>query len=446
MRSTMREPRQTNRPSISFPRPRTWGEGLNREGLNRETDNGEHNTADEARTTRKKRRNFVSRLKNSIIGAPHIDFPDEEAQDPHGQPSMTMGARQQKRISFSPTLLKLSESGSQHPELVDFTTGRELNEDGGEHEPQKKRLSTTRRTNVNKTELTMGLSDLSADFLDFALKARGQDWLKSLSLRDPRFCIKAFFDDVAMDGCNKIEEGTFHPELLSPLMKYFQRSSVFSVWRPTSIVSIEKMMRGHGVGKGLDIKGKSAKKGKLSAFIPFLQIHEEEHKKKIRNLPSGGRIRIFYKKEVARDRAYGILTGVLNEMLEKVAVAEKAAEEKRQALRDSELSVFGDFRSTKQILDNEEEKNLKSIKYLKMDDPSIEKINNYSPKCFGLEMPKRLFWEGYVMRAKDISRHPGSDFETGRPSIPGFQVTVTLSLCIIFLDESLPASQTIFRT
>jgi hypothetical protein len=133
-------------------------------------------------------------------------------------------------------------------------------------------------------------------------------------------------------------------------------------------------------------------------------------------------------------------------MLEKVAVAEKAAEEKRQALRDSELSVFGDFRSTKQILDNEEEKNLKSIKYLKMDDPSIEKINNYSPKCFGLEMPKRLFWEGYVMRAKDISRHPGSDFETGRPSIPGFQVTVTLSLCIIFLDESLPASQTIFRT
>jgi hypothetical protein len=57
-----------------------------------------------------------------------------------------------------------------------------------------------------------------------------------------------------------------------------------------------------------------------------------------------------------------------------------------------------------------------------MDDPSIKKIDDYSPKCYGLEMPKRLFWEGYVMRASDISRPPGSDFETGRPSTPGFQV------------------------
>jgi hypothetical protein len=58
----------------------------------------------------------------------------------------------------------------------------------------------------------------------------------------------------------------------------------------------------------------------------------------------------------------------------------------------------------------------------KMDDPSIKKIDDYSPKCYGLEMPKRLFWEGYVMRARDISRPPGSEFDSGRPSTPGFQV------------------------
>ena len=45
------------------------------------------------------------------------------------------------------------------------------------------------------------------------------------------------------------------------------------------------MMTKQGVGKGLDIKGKSAKKGVLSGFVPFLQIHEEKHKRKIKTLP-----------------------------------------------------------------------------------------------------------------------------------------------------------------
>ena len=89
-----------------------------------------------------------------------------------------------------------------------------------------RRKSTVRRTAVNASDLTMGLSDLSADFLDLMLKSKGIDWLKSLSLRDPRFCIKMFFDDIARDGADGIEDpgNGFHPELLSPLLAMFQRS------------------------------------------------------------------------------------------------------------------------------------------------------------------------------------------------------------------------------
>ena len=180
---------------------------------------------------------------------------------------------------------------------------------------------SSRRDNVNRRELLMGLSDLSANYLDLVLRSKGIDWIKSLCLRDPRYNIKLFFDDVAKDGANKIEDGVFQPEMLSPIIAMFQRSSVFSVWRPTSIESISKMMKGHGVGKGLDIKGKSAKKGKLSAFVPFLQIHQDEHKTKIRSLPSGGRIRVFYRKEVPREKAYNFLMEVMNDMIEKVAKA-----------------------------------------------------------------------------------------------------------------------------
>jgi hypothetical protein len=36
-----------------------------------------------------------------------------------------------------------------------------------------------------------------------------------------------------------------------------------------------------GVGKGLNIKGKSAQKNRLSGFVPFLQITDNEHKKEV---------------------------------------------------------------------------------------------------------------------------------------------------------------------
>lgn len=288
----------------------------------------------------------------------------------------------------------------------------------------------TRRVCIDANSLTMGLDDESADFLDFMTQAKCEEWLKSLCRRDPRACIKAFFDDVARDGADNIEEeDCFRPEMSSPLLATMQRSSVFSVWRPTSVDSIRKMMTGQGIGKGLDIKGKSAKRGKLSAYVPFVQIHEDGHKTKIRPLPRDGRIRIFYKKREARDKAHDILSEVMRDMMVATEATisnllkkdktptDDPAQDKNAAV--SRILVALSSTSHRDLL-KVENANSRILNEWEMSDPSIILINDYSPKCFGLDLPQRLFWEGYVMRA-DISREPGSIYDTGRPSRPSFQ-------------------------
>ena len=59
-----------------------------------------------------------------------------------------------------------------------------------------------------------------------------------------------------------------------------------------------------GVGKGLNIKGKSAKKNKLSGFVPFCQISKNEHKSKIEEAPFDSRIDIFYRSQAARNTVF----------------------------------------------------------------------------------------------------------------------------------------------
>mmetsp|Transcript_11094 Transcript_11094/g.24444 ORF Transcript_11094/g.24444 Transcript_11094/m.24444 type:complete len:1454 (-) Transcript_11094:1412-5773(-) len=303
--------------------------------------------------------------------------------------------------------------------------------DGDANNVLRSKSVSARRDNLDVKALTMGLDLESAKFLDWMTQAKCEEWLRSLCRRDPRACIKAFFDDVARDGADSIEqENGFQPELLSPLLSMFQRSSVFSVWRPTSVDAIQKMMTGQGTGKGLDIKGKSAKKGKLSAYVPFLQIHEDEHKKKIRSLTRDGRIRIFYKKREARDKAHKILSEVMGDMTAKsnLALMSLLQSDKvsNDALAQDECSVvrvLSSFRTlgVKGEISDDEQAKLRIVNEWAMDKPSIIVIDDYSPKCFGLDIPKRLFWEGYVMRAKDISREPGSVYDTGRPSRASFQ-------------------------
>ena len=45
-------------------------------------------------------------------------------------------------------------------------------------------------------------------------------------------------------------------------------SHFFSVWRPTSLIALRMMVDGTATGKGLNVKGKSAKQGRLSGFVP----------------------------------------------------------------------------------------------------------------------------------------------------------------------------------
>ncbi|KAL7534355.1 hypothetical protein ACHAWF_004810, partial [Thalassiosira exigua] len=327
-------------------------------------------------------------------------------------------------------------------DAYDLGFGDEEGGGGGGEGPAPSRKSVIRRDNVDAKTLTMGLDLESANFLDWMTQAKCQEWLKSLKFRDPRANIKEFFDDVARDGADRIEEPDgFKPELLSPLLNMFQRSSVFSVWRPTSIDSIRKMMTGQGTGKGLDIKGKSAKKGKLSAYVPFLQIHEDEHKFKIRALPRDGRIRIFYKKREARDNARSILEEVVSDMTERASTclddllakirrredAEGTGSESVLLAQDESdpvtkvLSAFRTLDLKKGVVSDDDREEIKVVSDWSMDDPAVRAIDDYSPKCFGLDLPKRLFWEGYVVRARDIGRPPGSVYDTGRPSRASFQ-------------------------
>mmetsp|Transcript_36301 Transcript_36301/g.48043 ORF Transcript_36301/g.48043 Transcript_36301/m.48043 type:complete len:689 (+) Transcript_36301:61-2127(+) len=244
----------------------------------------------------------------------------------------------------------------------------------------KEKRYERRRQCLDPSALTLGLDKESIAYLDFTHKERVRDWAKSFVQLDPRHQILNFFRDVAQEGTDAIElTGELRPELFSPLRRFFQRSSVFSVWRPTSLEAIQKMMLGVGTGKGLDIKGKSAKKGKLSSYVPFLQIHEEEHKQLVQPMMKESRIRVFYKKRQARDTAYARLLECEQDMM-------GAGE------RDEEAES----------------------------ETTIELLDHCEPRCFGLSIPEDIFWESYVVR-NDISRPSGSEYETGRNSLYSFQ-------------------------
>ena len=69
-----------------------------------------------------------------------------------------------------------------------------------------------------------------------------------------------------------------------------------------------------GVGKGLNVKGKSSKKNRLSGFVPFLQISKNEHKAALDPPPMESRIVIYYRNPEARTKARGALDGTLKQM------------------------------------------------------------------------------------------------------------------------------------
>ena len=246
---------------------------------------------------------------------------------------------------------------------------------------------------------------------------RLDDWLSSFRRLDPRYKILHFFNDVAQDGADNIEkEGLIQLEknvvptstsftklkrvsqqhFRSPLLRsIFSRASVFSVWRPTSLDAIRYMMLGQAVGKGLDIKGKSAKRGMLSAFVPFLQIFNDEHTDKIKTLKKDGRIRIFFQ-------------------------TKEDCDEVNLNLKRTRVKMLGDVAQGRIH-------NRSGVKKYEMSDPRIVSIDDYAPNCYGLDIPERLFWEGMIIQNShitSISRDVGTQgelYNTGRPSVPQFQ-------------------------
>jgi hypothetical protein len=130
------------------------------------------------------------------------------------------------------------------------------------------------------------------------------------------------------------------------------------------------MLSGNAVGKGLNVKGKSAKQGVLSGFVPFIQISDNKHKSMIEQSPANSRLTIYYKTKAAREEA-------------------------RKALQN--------------VLDG--------AAALKIQRKTIEFVDDYEPKVSGLSIPEPLCREAYIMRP-DLS--PVMGWEVGRRSEPAF--------------------------
>lgn len=268
-------------------------------------------------------------------------------------------------------------------------------------------LSMMRRTQIDHTQLLF-----ETNFEEFAMKERLKDWASSFRRTDPRYQILKYFNDVATSGVDNIEEdgNVTRAELLSPILAMWRRCAAFTVWRPTSTEAIQKMMLGRGTGKGLNIKGKSAKGGDLSGYVPFVQINDDKHKSCIKILPKNAKIRIFYRKREIRDEAAESLREISKQMAEaveegkKVLVGEAPTPEcsKEEAER---RMTWWDASNTDVTL---------------IDDYASNKGWGPFAKSFGVEISERLMWEAFVCR-QDITREAGSIYDTGRRSEPAFQ-------------------------
>lgn len=146
---------------------------------------------------------------------------------------------------------------------------------------------------------------------------RGAAWASSFVDADPRHQIREFF----MPGDDRGPAGLLKAQGLSPRGP---TSHFFSVWRPTSLDAIRMMITGRATGKGLNIKGKSAKTGVLSGLVPFLQISEAAHKSRLGTSPAHARIRVYFATAAQRDAARAALQPTLDEMVAKAAAAQEA--------------------------------------------------------------------------------------------------------------------------
>ena len=218
------------------------------------------------------------------------------------------------------------------------------------------------------------------------------------------------------------------PSTLTLLSSLFNATSILTVWRPCSNDAMRKMMEGTGVGKGLDIKGKSAKKGSLSAYVPFMQIFNNDHKSEIQPIQECAEMRVYYSSVELRDHALAFLQKFLKDgpptkkkgiggspdVIEEGEenIDELDAPQDQNGNRNDE--VYGERDRLPPHQDPNSPAYLGNSRKLKKTRKKFEKLGFY-----GIECSQRLFWYATVQDA-DI-RRVGTGTETGRPSLPGFQ-------------------------
>jgi hypothetical protein len=140
-------------------------------------------------------------------------------------------------------------------------------------------------------------------------------------------------------------------------------------------------------------------------YVPFLQIHDNEHKSCVRLLKSD-RTQIFFKSRAARNAVGKLLGEKAKEMTLRVTKARFA------------LAKMDDIKAANGSID--EEALITEIDRYEIVDSEVVRKDIYAPKCYGLEVSCRVLWEGLVLPS-DISRETGSKYDTGRASQPAFQ-------------------------
>ena len=149
--------------------------------------------------------------------------------------------------------------------------------DGTHNDLNKSLVKLSQESITGELLRLSGLDDILDDIACAPSKHR--TWATSLTKLDPRWQIRKFFNDMSTFG-SVLDDVKDSPHTRGN--GSVDSQAIFTVWRPTSTDAISKMMSGDGVGKGLELKGKSAKTGCLSGYVPFLQIHEDWHKDKVR--------------------------------------------------------------------------------------------------------------------------------------------------------------------
>ena len=74
------------------------------------------------------------------------------------------------------------------------------------------------------------------------------------------------------------------------------------------------MLNQTAVGKGLNVKGKSAKRNHLSGFVPFLQISDNKHKRRLGRCPENSRVVVYFQSKEQQELARLELEPLMQEL------------------------------------------------------------------------------------------------------------------------------------